>query len=459
MGPTGKFEVVTPSGQLASPVLTRVLSAFIAAVFVAGVGGLFVIDSGGDGIPIGEPADVDLGLGDDNRFDYEPGQDFSGGPASPTSIPETGISGGTGSTVPIPGQGLNPGGSTATTSRPGGSSGATTTVAPRPSAPAGGAGSATNASEPGIYTIQPDGKNLFRVVPGGTAFPSWSPDGSRIAFGVPTSNPRYMVADSDGSRRYTLASGQVGSPPVFSPDGRRILFSLGNGSSYDLHSVAVEGGGLQKLTARGDVSGVDWSPTGAIAFISGGDVWTVAPDGGGARVLVDSERAFRAVTFSPDGSRIAWFAADKVWTASADGTNAKAVADTEGRVLEWNDITWAPDGTRLAFRSGAGGVDRVRVVGFDGSGLRTAAEAAQTPDWSPAGNRLALFTAGPARSNGDRDAHIELADPDRATFRQRVLDDTPGTIQSSGPRYSRDGGRLVFSTGGLDRGGPNPPNA
>ena len=458
MGATGKFRAVNPSGQMASPLLTRLLSALIAALFVAGVGGLFVVDSGEDGIPVGEPADVDLGLGDDNEFDYEPGKDFEGESTSPTSIPESGITGGTATSMSVAGPTPPPGPSTATTARPG-TSGTATTAAPRPSAPSGGVGSASNASEPGIYTVQPDGKNLYRVVPGGTAFPSWSPDGARIAFGVPTSNPRYMVADADGGSRYTLASGPIGSPPVFSPDSRRVLFSLGNGSSFDLHSVAVQGGDLQRLTTRGDVSGVDWSSQGAIAFVSGGDIWTVAPDGGGARVLIDSERAFRAVTFSPDGSRIAWYAADKVWTANADGSNPRAVSDTEGRVLEWNDITWAPDSTRLAFRSGTGGVDHVRVVGFDGSGARVAAEAAQTPDWSPAGNRLALFTAGPARSNGDRDAHLELADPDRATFRQRVVDDTPGTIQSSGPRYSRDGGRLVFSTGGLDRGGPNPPGA
>jgi len=72
---------------------------------------------------------------------------------------------------------------------------------------------------------------------------------------------------------------------------------------------------------------------------------------------------------------------------------------------------------------------------------------------------LAIFTAGAAGQNGDQEAHLELADPDRATFRQRVLDDKAGINQSSGPRYSPDGGRLVFSTGGLDRGGPAAPAA
>ncbi|HUR48543.1 MAG TPA: hypothetical protein VMY88_03300 [Acidimicrobiales bacterium] len=449
---------MNPYGRMASPLLTRLLSALIAAIFVAGVGGLFVIDEGEANLPIGEPADTNLGLGTDNEFDYEPGESYPSGVTSPTVAPDSGITGGTGTSISVPPSGPGTAGRpTATTTKPAGSSTATT-AAPRP-APSSGVGPTTSTADPGIYSIQPDGKGLYRVVPGGTGFPTWSPDGSRIAFAVPTSNPRYMIADSDGGARYTLAGGQIGSPPAFSPDSKRVYFSLGNGSGYDVHSVSATGTGLQRLSTRGDVSGVAVSANGQIAFISGGDVWTVAPDGGGGRVLVDSERAYRAVTFSDDGSRIAWYAADKIWTANADGTGARSVADTEGRVLEWNDITWAPDGTRLAFRSGTGGASRVRVVGFDGSGLHTAAEDAQAADWSPAGNRLAIFTAGAVRSNGDRDAHLELADPDRATFRQRVLDDSAGVIQSSGPRYSRDGSRLVFSTGGLDRGGPNPPNA
>lgn len=452
---------MTPHGLTASPVLTRLLSAFIAAIFVAGVGGLFIIDEGEVNLPIGEPADTNLGLGGDDEFDYEPGKIRPLGPMPPGLAPDSGITDGTGTSLsppPLPPPPASPGGAPPPAGAPGGSSPGTT-AAPRPQASASGVGPTSSASEPGIYSIQPDGKGLFRVVPGGTAFPTWSPDGNRIAFAVPTSNPRYMIADSDGRGRATIAGGRIGSPPAFSPDSKRVLFSLGDGTGFDLHSVSVTGGDLRRLSTQGDVSGVAVSSTGQIAFLSGGDVWTVAADGGGARVLVDSQRAYRAVTFSRDGARIAWYAGDKVWTANADGSGARAVADSEGRVLEWNDITWAPDGTRLAFRSGTGGVSRVRVVGFDGTGNRAAAEDAQAPDWSPAGNRLAIFTAGPARSGADREAHLELADPDRATFRQRVMDDSPGANQSSGPRYSRDGSRLVFSIGGVDRGGPAPPSA
>ena len=461
VGPS-KFGDVSPFGPTASPVLTRVLSALIAVLLVGAVAGVFLVDEEGEiNLPLGEPADTDLGLGDDDEFDYEPNQDFTPPDPTDTSIPETGITPGTGTTVPASGPTPSP---TATTAAPGGGGGAqpsaTTTTQARPSGPTpSGVGSTTSTKDPGIYTISPDGSGLYRVVPGGTGFPTWSPDGSNIAFGVPTSTPRYMVAAADGRSRTTLANGQVGSPPVFSPDGSRVLFSLGNGSSFDLHSVATNGSGLRRLTTNGDVSGVAWSSQGMIAFISGGDVWTVAPDGGGARMVINSDQAYRAITFSPNGGRIAWYANDQVWTANADGSQPKAAASTEGRILEWNDITWAPDGTRVAFRSGTGGVSRVRVVGFDGSNNRVAADEAQSPDWSPGGNRLAIFTAGPVREGADRVAHLELADPDRATFRQRVLDDEEGVIQSSGPRFSRDGGRLVFATGGLDRGGPNPPSS
>lgn len=457
---------MSPVVTASNPIVTRVIAALIAALFVAGIAGIAIVDEGADNLPLGEPADSDVAQGDD-----EPDQDFSSRP--PNDSPPPTID------VPVPQSGITPGGGTGSGGRPaaGRPSGGGPTTTAKPSSPpttatpttlgggGGGtaapasAGPASSANDPGTYTVEPNGQGLYRVVPGGTAFPTWSPDGSRIAFAVPVSTPRLMIANSDGNGRVVLAQGPIGAPPAFSPDGGRIAFVLGNGSSWDLHSVAANGSGLRRLTARGDVSGVAWSSTGAIAFVSGGDIWTVAPEGGGERVLIDSDRAYRAVTFSPNGARIAWYAADQVRSANADGSEIRAAADTEGRVLEWNDISWSPDGTRFAFRSGTGGANRVRVVGFDGSGNRVAADQAQAPDWSPGGNRLSIFTAGAARENGDREAHLELADPDRATFRQRVINDAPGVNQSSGPRFSPDGGRILFATGGADRGGAPPPGA
>lgn len=465
---------MSPIGPTASPLLTRVIAALIAALFVGGVAGVFVVEEGDTDLPLGEPADPVDGPSAAGNFDYVPGTTTTTSGFSTTSsteAPQSGIEGGPspapGPTTTKPGSGSLQG--TTTTAKPsggsGGSGGGAGTTTTRPSgsgssgtAPANQSGPASSASEPGIYTIQPNGQGLYRVVPGGTGFPTWSPDGSQIAFAVPTSNPRFMIGASDGSSRITLANGGIGSPPAFSPDGKQVVFSLGNGNTFDLWVANSAGGGLRRLTSRGDVSGVAWSSRGRIAFASGGDIWTVNPDGTGVAQLVDSTKAYRAVTFSPDGSRLAFYANDKIWVAGPDGTNPKAVADSEGRTLEWNDITWSADSTRLAFRSGTGGASRVRVVGHDGTGNRIAADNAQAPDWSPGNSRLAIFTAGPNGSNGDREAHLELADPDRATFRQRVLDDKPGVIQSSGPRYSPDGGRLVFSTGGLDRGGPPAPN-
>jgi Tol biopolymer transport system component len=460
---------MTPFGPAASPLMTRVLAALVAALFVGGITGVALVDEDGSAanIPVGEPADPDDLAG--GEFDYEPGTTTTRPRPSlgSTTIPQSGIGPGTGGTntptTQRPGSGGGPAAGPATTAKPaapGSGGGATTT---RPASTGGGsaaanqAGPASSASEPGVYTVQPDGQGLYRVVPGGTGFPTWSPDGSKIVFAVPTSTPRYMVTTSDGSTRFTLANGNIGGAPAFSPDGGQVALIIGDGRGFDLWAVNTGGGNLRRLTSRGDVSGVAWSSKGRIAFTAGGDVMTVNPDGTGLATMIDATKAYRAITFSPDGTRLAYFANDKIFVAGASGENPKAVADPEGRLLEWNDISWSPDSTRLAFRSGTGGVSRVRVVGHDGTGNRISAENAQAPDWSPGGSRLSIFTAGPVRENGDREAHLELADPDRATFRQRVLDDRPGVVQSSGPRYSPDGGRLMFVTGGLDRGGPTAP--
>src|ERR671930_314374 len=92
-----------------------------------------------------------------------------------------------------------------------------------------------------LYTIRPDGSNLHQlsqtqVDP--NAPPAWSPDSLRLVFGSREfvgytkvgpyyrSNVNTVGADGVGERRLTDSpSGNAGSNPVWSPDGRRIVFT------------------------------------------------------------------------------------------------------------------------------------------------------------------------------------------------------------------------------------------
>ena len=62
-------------------------------------------------------------------------------------------------------------------------------------------------ADAGIYTFSPDGSRFTLAIEGGVR-PTWSPDGSRIAFeGLRRDGnqpSRFIIADADGSERQDL---------------------------------------------------------------------------------------------------------------------------------------------------------------------------------------------------------------------------------------------------------------
>jgi Tol biopolymer transport system component len=112
-----------------------------------------------------------------------------------------------------------------------------------------------------VYTIRPDGTSLRRVTRGGGSEPSWSPEGSRLAF---ERRGRVYVAGADG-RGLRRVTRRVGGQPVWSPDGRRIAFvsNFTNPEVSRIYTIGVDGRGLRMVTSttRGMPLGpIDWQP-------------------------------------------------------------------------------------------------------------------------------------------------------------------------------------------------------
>jgi Tol biopolymer transport system component len=117
----------------------------------------------------------------------------------------------------------------------------------------------------------------------------WSPDGTRLAFGRTEVNDwRLVVASQDLTGLRTLSpTGNAlnAGPPVWSPDGSAILFSLQTADVRNLFWIVGIDGQLPRLLSPDGVNevGAAWSPSGSsIAVARDG----AAPDGISPGVLV-----------------------------------------------------------------------------------------------------------------------------------------------------------------------------
>ena len=148
-------------------------------------------------------------------------------------------------------------------------------------------------------------------------FPSWSPDGSQIAFASRGRDGTlaYFVVPAVGGqpRRILPVSGNLPGRPAWSPDGRRLAVSTWDTSgtlrlelvtltSMESQTLAVQG----RENMRGDLS---WSPdTRFIAYVDYSSpspdvtqLWLTTVSDNRTIALTDGRSLVRTPSFSPDG--------------------------------------------------------------------------------------------------------------------------------------------------------------
>jgi Tol biopolymer transport system component len=241
-----------------------------------------------------------------------------------------------------------------------------------------------------LYTMRPDGSDVGQLTDFATSDgePAVSPDGRIVAFVHELENLSPVIGS------IPIAGGVVTwltdedlfvtGGPSWSPDGSRIAFAAHDGDAQRLFVMNANGTDQRRVTGAAVhwVESPAWSPDGAfIAFtaspLSGDDdpsiwdVYTIRPDGTGLRNVTNSPAHDEgAVTWSPDGERIAFSLA----TGRGSAIVVRRLSDsTQTSITDGSDVdsspAWSPDGTLIAFDrapASGGGFD-VWIVRPDGS--------------------------------------------------------------------------------------------
>ena len=207
-----------------------------------------------------------------------------------------------------------------------------------------------------------------RVLPGepqGYAAPRLSPDGRRLAVEVDEPdlvNADVWVYDIARHSRTRLTFDQAGRRPIWTPDGRHIVYSRGQIGDADLYWIPADGTAPAEslLVAPDDQWAGDVTPDGrTLLFRSGGGgplrSIRVLPLGGGARTpesFLADQFDNHSPSLSPDGHWVAYASNEsgrlEVYVRPFPGPGGRWQVSLDGG----SEPLWAPSGRELFYRNG-----------------------------------------------------------------------------------------------------------
>jgi Tol biopolymer transport system component len=236
-----------------------------------------------------------------------------------------------------------------------------------------------DSDQPLDLVVVDEGTETARVVSRAQRYPfepTWSPDSRRLTFNaldpaapgvgfVYGPQAMYTVDAETGATRRLIPGGLNPMMPRWSPNGDAIAFwGEGFDTEDGIYTIRPDGTGLRLVIVvpcpgSDCYQWIDWAPHGhAIAYSAGQtehDVWTVNVDGTGARNLSAGPMNDVNPSWSPDGSKIAWYRtprdfgpnepAGSIVVAAADGSAEMTV--TGSSVIDFAVPRWSPDGSSV----------------------------------------------------------------------------------------------------------------
>ena len=160
--------------------------------------------------------------------------------------------------------------------------------------------------------------------PGSKSDPDWSPDGRKIAFSVDGREDYIAVIDVDGRNRKKLEDRT--KYPSWSPDGREITFVSSIDEGNEIYVIGVGGQGRKRVTHDLEAKlNPSFSPNGRrIAYEAHHEefhhIFVVGADGRNRVRLTHHEEHHSGPAWSPDGGVIAYSVLDGIWPVNFRGT-------------------------------------------------------------------------------------------------------------------------------------------
>ncbi|MGE0053806.1 MAG: Tol-Pal system beta propeller repeat protein TolB [Hyphomicrobium sp.] len=168
-----------------------------------------------------------------------------------------------------------------------------------------------------IMNLETGRRELVGDFPNMTFAPRFSPDGQRVIMSLGAQDGSSSIFEMDlrsrQSRRITPQTNAIDTGPCYSPDGRQIVFESDREGSQELYVMNADGSGVHRVSGAdgGRYSTPVWSPRGDyIAFtkqMSGRFlIGVMRPDGTGERILTEGYHN-EGPTWAPNGRVLMFF--------------------------------------------------------------------------------------------------------------------------------------------------------